>query len=257
MKLYQRGLMLFCIIQCTVFPNTYTGISNIFVRAKDRLATSFKDMFHMEPMSVENEEKIRVTIKKFGMENYHIKIYKMNSYMIRQFGRNNAFVAPWLGTIFVGENFFNELSSNEQEFIIGHELMHMYYSHVIKQNACAFGTYLTSLYITHLILTQSKIKEKVFQKTGNIGLISVDIANIAMSAVLAKVVSQKLSRVFEAQADRESAKRLGGNGIKAGIGLFKKSLRLYGNNKPKNIVDKIFSSHPSNYERLKNLKKLL
>lgn len=84
------------------------------------------------------EQKIREIAQKMGIIQT-VNIRKMNAQALQQFGYHNAFAYfPQFFNIFpignqafmyISEGFFEDLSLEEQEFLIGHELVHIKEEH--------------------------------------------------------------------------------------------------------------------------------
>lgn len=91
---------------------------------------------HVAP---EQEEKINHIAREMGIS-YPIIIRKMNQAALAMFGYHNAFayipqlcnLIPTGATpfIFISEGFFEDLSPEEQRFLIGHELIHINEGHL-------------------------------------------------------------------------------------------------------------------------------
>lgn len=95
-------------------------------------------MFGGQSLTQEQEHKIRKIAQKLGITQT-INIRKMNAQSLQQFGYHNAFayfprflnIVP-LGDhafMYISEGFFEDLNSDEQDFLIGHELVHIKYEH--------------------------------------------------------------------------------------------------------------------------------
>lgn len=95
------------------------------------------------PLSVGQEEKIRAIASEVGVTQ-PFKIRKMNQMAMMTFGYHNAFVyfpllfsciptnsSPYL---FISEGFLEDLSPQEQRFLIGHEMVHIKEKHTLYLN---------------------------------------------------------------------------------------------------------------------------
>ncbi|CAN5196434.1 hypothetical protein BH09DEP1_BH09DEP1_0230 [soil metagenome] len=100
--------------------------------------SSTEDMFGSRSLTQEQECKIRMLAQKLGI-NQSIAIRKMNAQALQLLGYHNAFayfprafnIIPLGNTAFVyiSEGFFEDLNPDEQDFLIGHELVHIKEEH--------------------------------------------------------------------------------------------------------------------------------
>lgn len=91
-------------------------------------------MFGTRPLAPQQEKKIKAVAYKMNIQE-PIVIRKANSSALLKFGYHNAFayfpalffVIPTKAPahLFISEGFFEDLSEEEQFFLIGHELMHI------------------------------------------------------------------------------------------------------------------------------------
>ncbi|GMU19194.1 MAG: hypothetical protein AMXMBFR12_03860 [Candidatus Babeliales bacterium] len=100
--------------------------------------SSTQEMLGSRSLAPVQEQKIRDIAQKLGIiQAIHIR--RMNSNALKQFGYHNAFayfphflnMIP-LGNqafLYISEGFFEDLSEQEQDFLIGHELVHIKEGH--------------------------------------------------------------------------------------------------------------------------------
>jgi Zn-dependent protease with chaperone function len=115
------------------------------------------------PLSPEYEKMIRSIAQEMAIEQEFI-IRKMNYKALREFGYNNAFVffytffncIPLCNTpfLFVSEGFFENLSLDEQRFLIGHELVHAQEHHTQYLNITLISFWML-LIIVMIFLSRS------------------------------------------------------------------------------------------------------
>lgn len=101
--------------------------------------TRTEHMFGGQRLPEVHELKIRQLAAKLGVTQL-IHIRRMNPTALQLLGYHNAFAYhPHLGNIlpigndafvYISEGFFEDLSPEEQEFLIGHELVHIKHEHV-------------------------------------------------------------------------------------------------------------------------------
>jgi Zn-dependent protease with chaperone function len=100
--------------------------------------SSTEEVFGGRSLAQDQEQKIKDIARKLGVTQT-INIRKMNSQALQQFGYHNAFAYfPHIFNIFpvgdqafmyISEGFFEDLSPEEQDFLIGHELVHIKLGH--------------------------------------------------------------------------------------------------------------------------------
>lgn len=120
------GILLFTALLCIFWTQINEKINTYAI-------TQAQQKYGHLSLSPDQEEMIRSIARE--MDIYEtIIIRKMNYKALREFGYNNAFVffysflncIPLCDTpfLFVSEGFFEDLSREEQRFLIGHELVH-------------------------------------------------------------------------------------------------------------------------------------
>lgn len=213
--------------------------------------------YGQEKLKTENEEFIKNLIKEFSMENYNIKIYKMNSTSIKQMGYKNAFVISNL--LYISENFFEELTHDAKRFIIAHELMHIKNNHGGKQIIISIASIISTI---TLYITLSDYIDKnylsPYLETLNINkrfkkFISSKFIVLPSVMTLSKLIQKAFSRQCEKEADEQAALNL--KSIKGAIDLFNEYPKIK-KNKILAFIKSFLSTHPSMEERIKLLKKI-
>jgi len=129
----------FAIILSTSLIIFYPSIRNYLEKyAIDNLYESLGSL----PVSKEIEEKINHIAKEMNFTQ-DVAIKKMNTYAMRIMGYHNAFACyPTLfftfafdkPHLYISEGFFEDLSLEEQRFLIGHELAHIQEHHLLYLN---------------------------------------------------------------------------------------------------------------------------
>lgn len=138
---------------CNQYPvSVYVSIMLLFATAgiiinrdfleKQALADIVKitqEQFGSLPLAPEQERFIRDIAAEIGLEK-KLVIRKMNPRALASFGYHNAFAynpqTPYFlpiestSFLFVSEGFFEDLSPEEQRFLIGHELIHIKHGHL-------------------------------------------------------------------------------------------------------------------------------
>lgn len=129
-KFFIYFILILALLGCIAYKSTY-------IRQKlDAYATQVaEERFGSLPLAPEQEKKIASIALEMGITE-PITIRKMSTKAIQTFGYYNAF-AYFSSTIwnlipisdkpflFISEGFFEDLSPEEQRFIIGHELIHI------------------------------------------------------------------------------------------------------------------------------------
>lgn len=179
-----------------------------------------QDAFGSQSLDAKQEEGIRSIIKEMGIEE-PIIIRKMNHTALALFGYHNAFAYfPLFFTcipasnkpfLFISEGFFEDLSIQEQRFIIGHELIHIQKRHTLYLNLWIYCLILGLC----LIVFFSKESIKAFlaamipvQYQSYVFGIIITIM-IGTCFVIPCVISCAYRRHIEIEADVDCLKRLG------------------------------------------------
>lgn len=210
-------------------------------------------------------------IKELNMQDYNIKIYKMDDRTIAKFGYKNAFV--FFNNIYISQDYFKSIPNDVKRFLIGHELMHIKKNHISKNlifnlafiTASTWAGYSISKYLDKKFKSKDQDKQNdntILQKIKNSITTRVVIAPTTFIATSA--ICKMFSRYCEKEADRESALNL--NSTEGGIKFFEdlENDRIYIEShligkKPSIFsrwTSRLFSTHPTNEERIKLLKNL-
>lgn len=136
MKILNSFSVLFSLI--VIFSTAWYFRNDIKRRLDDFAIKSAQDKFGTMSLAQCQEEKIRNIAQEMNITEHFI-IRKMNRAALLAYGYCNAFVCfytflnfiPINNTpfLFVSEGFFEDLSEEEQRFLIGHELIHLQEHH--------------------------------------------------------------------------------------------------------------------------------
>lgn len=227
---------------------------------KNSLDAKVASFFGEEKLSQINELKIQKIVQDMGMSEYSIEIRKMNNFALAHTGRDNALVLPFLNYLFISEDFFEELTEQEQRFLIGHELMHIYSNHGAKRLGFLFSALAAGVIFEDRILNEPekarKIKRFVTSKVGSLGymfLRGLWPVGITVAGIL---TTFKLARSQEEIADKEVVVRLGKDSIAGGISLLEKFDEECGDRSKYAKLRGLISVQPSFKERINKLKNL-
>lgn len=207
--------------------------------------TSTEDMFGGRSLTQDQEQKIREIAQKLGVTQT-INIRKMNAQSLQQFGYHNAFayfprilnIFPLGGQpfMYISEGFFEDLNPEEQDFLIGHELVHIKQEHM---------KYTPLIYLVLFILITLGVwllrKKYVFLRNW---MVTIGIWIALMGMI--NVGNLTYRRHIERMADIQSLECLGTH-----IGLLKiveRWIREYKMPLHNNYYG-LFSDHPSVSER--------
>jgi Zn-dependent protease with chaperone function len=213
--------------------------------------------FGSTSLEKEQERKIRLIAERMGVRE-EIVIRKMNSHALALFGYYNAFACfptlfgffPIKTTpfLFVSEGFFEDLSSKEQVFLIGHEMVHIKERHTIYINLILMLLVLSLLLFwlvsrNHLGLIVQRYVGK--RKTLTV-LFLIHGILICFFLVIPHFVSLAYRRKIEREADSKSMEIL--KSYDGGIMLLErwgKDFKMAEHNPYFGLL----SDHPSNSER--------
>lgn len=203
------------------------------------------------------ESKVMEIAKELGMDE-PIVMRKMNTNALRVFGYYNAVVVthafwdmlPLVDTtfLFISEGFFEDLSEQEQRFLIGHELIHAKDRHT---RYLPIIMPLVFLVLLILFLCMYKkigvmISTHIIESYRALLFLCIGIFSIWMLVVIPSLVHSQYRRYIEWQADSKSLAAL--NSHDEGIQLLERWMKEY--NIPQvNPYGGWFASHPSCYER--------
>lgn len=118
----------------------FASQSRYFTRAVQSYAiSSTEDRYGSRSLTHEQEHKIKKIAQQLGITQT-VNVRKMNAHALQQLGYHNAFAyfPQALNTIplgnqafmYISEGFFEDLDLEEQDFLIGHELMHIKEKHM-------------------------------------------------------------------------------------------------------------------------------
>jgi Zn-dependent protease with chaperone function len=168
---------------------------------KTNYISNFEANLGRVDLSAEYVNQIRSVMSKMNFD-MPVNLKKMNSQTLRIYGYYNAIAAyPMLlkiiplnkPYIFASESFFEDITKEEQVFLIGHELMHIFYKDPIWHNVI-FNFLFISLIAFIIFLIYNYICINKIALT-IIFILSLGIINLGKFAH---------SRYFEKRADLES-----------------------------------------------------
>lgn len=242
---FKKNKTCFIIILFHLFINNY-------LISKKHDGLEFKNIYGNEELKDENKEFIINIIKKFGMQGYNIKIYKMNDLAIKKFGCNNAFV--YFNNMYISENFFESLTEGSKKFLIGHELIHIKKGHAKKVALLNIISLLSWLISSEFIT--SYINENCLSKSNKIVKeIGMRFIIFTINRALHDLFIAAFMRHCEKEADSQAALSL--NVIEDGIKFLNEFLNEDQNkNKILAFINSFFSTHPSIKTRIKLLENI-
>jgi Zn-dependent protease with chaperone function len=186
-----------------------------------------------------------------------IIIRKMNHKALSGFGYNNAFVyfAKFFNFIplsskpffFVSDGFFEDLSPEEQLFLIGHELVHAKHRHLLYDQFIFLLIFLILLFFAFLQVGRFinyLVRIYSFKNYEKYLAIVLYILVFVSLNLCIKVTFCCYRKQQEWQADQESLALL--KSYNGGIKFFERCVREY---RQDWHSGGIFVDHPSNYER--------
>ena len=218
-----------------------------------RIKNSLANQFGTEQLAPEKEKLIRSIMQEMGIIK-NIEIRKMNRHGMTTFGLYNAF-AYLDSYLFFSEHFFTKLNTEEQRFLIGHELMHIEQRYVYKQSTVIWGNYFANValcWYAYQLLNKKRLSSKM-QRPLIIGL------HVALN-IINKLNELRRARYFEQDADKESAIRL--KCAQGGISFLKKMKQLtddfplQGNYDYSTWWKRLWANHPNNEKREKYLQEI-
>lgn len=211
-----------------------------------------------QPLNPIYEAKVRAIAQEMNITT-PFTIRKMNAIALRTVGYFNAFamfhlfgaILPLVDTpyLFISEGFFEDLSEQEQRFLVGHELVHIREQHNRFVPLVATGT-LCGLLAAWARYSENGVQhlvEKIFsashQKTGRIithGTVAV------LCATLCELIAVRYQRHNEWVADHESMERL--HAHEGGIRLMERWMKDF-KMAEYNVLGVLFADHPSCADR--------
>jgi Zn-dependent protease with chaperone function len=208
---------------------------------KTNLISNFEDSYGRVNLSDKYVNEIRSVMSKMNFD-MPVNLKKMNSQALRIFGYYNAMAGyPMLFKIiplnkpyiFVSESFFEDITKEEQVFLIGHELMHIFYKDPVW-HAVIFNFVFISLIALFMFLIYN------FNRINKIALTIIFI----LSWVIINLGKFAHCRYFEKRADLESMQILCSHeGCLKYLDRYEKFINV------KSDDNSWLSDHPSNNQR--------
>ena len=223
----------------------------------ERYTQSEVYQFGKEPINPSYEAQIREIAREVGIKDPFI-IYKMNQPTLVRMGYYNAFVyfpmllnfipltnIPYL---FISDQFFEDLSPQEQRFLIGHELIHVKEHHLQYLNVISMPLCLLLLVAAYFLRRWALSKTLAYctKKYFKLTSFALSCCLFLIALVIPEIADFGYRRHIEWYADHESLSIL-----KSHDGCLKLMERL--NNEFEiplhNKYGGIMSTHPSCHER--------
>lgn len=205
LKTYRTHLLAIMVIAVTSFGSIFYKRDYIGQQIDLYSLNSVQNAFGALRLAPEQEEKIKKIAEQMGVFEPMV-IRKMNSVATTTFGYGNAFVTyPCLLNLmplsdipflYVSEGFFEDLSSEEQIFLIGHELTHLKERHARHLHLVAFLLF----WLVMGIALFSLKKYLVASRHLNMAIFIFFLAN----AFGCNLAVQAYRRYIEKEADRQS-----------------------------------------------------
>lgn len=219
---------------------------------------TMEQMYGSVPLSPIYEAKIRAVATELGVED-PIIMRKMNSSALMAFGYHNAFAAfPLFGNIlplvdtpflFVSEGFFEDLSEQEQLFLIGHELTHIKEHHTQYIQLILILTILALCTLWWVYVrkkTEAMVATHIPAPYQKASLFMIGFLSVWMCAVAPQLMSFWYRRHIERVADHQSLTLL--HSYDGGVQLMDRWVKDY--KLPSvNPYGGILADHPSCFER--------
>ena len=252
-KLYKYWVLLLCVLVTLVpvvrHPYLVQKINGYAIK-------SAEDTFGSKLLAPEQEEMINAIARRVGVTQY-VVIRKMNHHALSMMGYYNAFVifpsifncipigdVPFL---FVSEGFFEDLSSEERLFLIGHEMVHVREQHTRYFNLIQYLLlFLICCLIYFLHIRITRVQKRIGSTFGK-HLLNVIVLVTGISCFMAFVIiGLAYRRHIEWVADEESLKILKSyEGCMKLLNRWDKEFKMPHHNDYWGM----FSSHPSLHER--------
>lgn len=234
---------------------------NLFKDYFNNYATkTSEEKFGARHLSSEHVSLINSIAAEMGITE-PIEIRKMNSAALRTFGYCNAFVyfpsilnlipieKPFM---FFSEGFFEDLSPEEQRFLIGHELVHAKERHLIYTSLIVFLVMLTTLCFAWYIFKNRIFRNAIAQNFPKLTHQTISIINIVLIWVWIQIVSSltyainmAYRRKIEREADCTSLAIL--NSHEGGLKMIERWKTFSVPNSGK--LNNILGCHPTHEER--------
>jgi len=239
----QKSILL--LIFCPIFYLLMVLIANSKVGLKlidkTNYISNFESTLGRVNLANEYANEIRSVMTKMNLD-MPVNLKKMNSQALRIYGYHNAIAAypvvfkiiplnkPY---IFASESFFEDITKEEQVFLIGHELMHIFHQDPIWHTVI-FNFLFISLITLFIFLIYN------FNYFNQIALIVIFI----LSVVIIYLGKFAHSRYFEKRADLKSMQILcSQEGCLKYIERCEKFFKMKSDN------DSWLADHPSNNQR--------
>lgn len=198
-----------------------------------------------QPLSKKQTRLVTSIMKEMGITK-PIDMRMANWRAKATWGRNNA-IAMYDQYLFISDSFFDELSKEEQRFLIGHELSHIKFGHNSKQLTVLILLIILAFFLYGKInkALRARIQRRII--TLPLGLFCLWLLLVGR-----QITSATLSRICERQADMESVRCL--NCPKGGIKFFDRLERAdkitVAQNRIKKWLGPWIATHPSNKARI-------
>jgi len=230
---------------------------NITDQIHTYMVRSTQEQFGDQPVDAEQEKTIRAIAHEMGITE-SIIIRKMNIHALQSFGYWNACaIFPLLFNCFpmsnqpflyISQGFFEDLTPQEQRFLIGHELIHIKERHVCVYNLFLFST--TLLIVLLFIGFRKRILSFIAHNTRFIS--SHQFATVLGFFILLQLclsvpnlIGLWYRRHIEWQADMQSIATLQSH--EGGIQLIERWVKEY--RLPWHNQYALLEDHPSCFER--------
>lgn len=223
-----------------------------FIQIQKTCGDVIADLFGKEGLKPDNKQKVQRIVEELEMSHFMVEARAMNDFAFSHTGRGNALVFPGMSYLFIDEEFFEELTQDEQRFLIGHELMHIYRLHGIKRLV-----FLSSVIVACFALAdrlneidiEKLITSPMGQKLSSVATVTLPI----MLMILGILATYRLSRSQELDADSKVVQKLGKKAIAGGLSLLQ---RYESCDDEKFDFKALLSYQPTIKERIANLIKL-
>ncbi|OGB84011.1 hypothetical protein A3F66_06585 [candidate division TM6 bacterium RIFCSPHIGHO2_12_FULL_32_22] len=233
----------FIYLLVVLFANQLDSVKNLAEEVVD-----IESVWGNQRVSSDIEKKIYEIANKMGIGK-SFEIRKMNVAVMQRFGYCNALaVAPVLANIipissdylYVSNGFMEDLSEDEQIFLIGHELTHIKYSH-------SFYLFIFNMMLISMIIFLSYLAYQLLaKKLSGIFLYMAFFLAVGSLISVADIISSLYSRYIERVADCESMQIL--NAYDGALKLIERWKNEYKMAEHNNYAG-LFADHPSNHER--------
>lgn len=244
----------FIVLMCIALPIVFKPIKRMM---EQYATTSLYEVFGNAPVSSEVEKKINALAKEMNLSEKFC-ICKMNTNSMRRWGYHNAcacypsllcgfiiFNSPHL---FISEGFFEDLSIEEQHFIIGHELVHIKEHHLLYLMPIMWFIALFLLGFWWLVIVKytKNFVRKFDVKYQKKILYTVSTISLFFCLLIPEILEPVCKRRNEREADRQAVRLLKcGEGALKVIDRWSKEYNIPLNNS----YCGIFADHPSSSER--------